>query len=107
MAAMGSEQGLNALQTNQVRELIKEGMATLDAQSQAQLDTVRTQLSQAGEAFAQQNAQYKQQMDEKQEEISLYVTQLEKNRIEVGTQLDEQFARQGCRSIPCSRRSRV
>ena len=99
MAATGSagEIGLNTLQTNQVRELIKEGMRALDEQAQAQLNEVRAQVQQAGEAFAQQSLQHNQQMDTnktemaaRQEEISLYIAQLDKNRAELGGQIEEQ-----------------
>ena len=102
MAATGSagEFGLNATQTNQVRELVKEGMKVLDEQSQAHVNEVRGQLQQAGEAFARQSLQHRQQvesnkseMEARQEEISLYVTQLEKNWAALGGQVEEQFSR--------------
>ena len=102
MAATASagEIGMNTAQTNQVRELIKEGMRALDDQSQAQLNEVRTQLQQAGEAFAQQSLQHRQQVESnknemaaRQEEISLYVAQLEKSGAELGGQIEAQVTK--------------
>ena len=82
-SASAQEMGLNKTQTDQVRDLVKEGMQLLDSVAQQQLDEVRSQLRQAGEAFAAQNLQYQQrvessarEMDTKQEEVSLYVAQI-------------------------------